>query len=56
MTAQQFYLLGDNPSTARPIEVDGKLDIDGLKSLIAAHFAIVEPTGKLGRRDPNVGY
>lgn len=46
MTAQHFYLLGDDPSSARPIELDGKLDIDGLKSLIAAHFAIVEPAGE----------
>ncbi|KAJ5875164.1 cytochrome P450 [Penicillium subrubescens] len=45
MTIQQFYLLGDDPSSSRPIEADATLDIDGLKSLIAAHFAIVEPTG-----------
>lgn len=46
MTTQQFYLLGDQPSSARPIEVDGKLDIEGLKRLIAAHFAIVQPNGE----------
>lgn len=46
MTLQRFYLLGDDPSSSRSIEVDATLDINGLKSLIAAHFAIVEPTGK----------
>ncbi|GLI76050.1 hypothetical protein PoHVEF18_004318 [Penicillium ochrochloron] len=45
MTIQQFYLLGDDPSSSRPIEVNATLDLDGLKNLIAAHFAIVEPTG-----------
>jgi hypothetical protein len=46
MNIQQFYLLGDDPSSSRPIEVAAALDIDGLQRLIAAHFAIVEPTGE----------
>lgn len=45
MTIQQFYLLGDDPSSSRPIEVEATLDIDGLKGLIAANFAIVESSG-----------
>lgn len=47
MPAQQFYLLGEPISSAKHIEVDTTLDLDGLKDLIAAHFAIVEPDGKL---------
>lgn len=45
MTTQQFHLLGDDSSSSRPIELDTTLDIDGLKNLIAAHFAIFEPSG-----------
>jgi hypothetical protein len=57
MTIQQFYLLGDDPSSSRPIEVNATLDLDGLKNLIAAHFAIVEPTGKShAYLIPNVKY
>ncbi|KAF3391514.1 Docosahexaenoic acid omega-hydroxylase CYP4F3 [Penicillium rolfsii] len=41
----EFYLLGEDPSSSRPIEVDATLDIDGLRNLIAAHFSIVEPSG-----------
>ncbi|KAJ5241149.1 uncharacterized protein N7469_002740 [Penicillium citrinum] len=45
MTLQKFHLLGDEVSTARPIEVDSNSKLDDLKHLIAAHFAIVEPKG-----------
>ncbi|KAL1847739.1 hypothetical protein Plec18170_008400 [Paecilomyces lecythidis] len=42
---KQFYLLGEGISSAKELDLDSSLDIDGLKQLIAAHFAIVEPTG-----------
>ncbi|KAJ5458274.1 hypothetical protein N7475_009662 [Penicillium sp. IBT 31633x] len=45
MSAKQFYLLGDPVSSAKNIDVDPKSNVDGLKDLIAAHFAIVEPSG-----------
>lgn len=45
MTLQKFYLLGDEVSSARAIEVDSHTKFDDLKQLIAAHFAIVEPKG-----------
>ncbi|KAJ6148001.1 hypothetical protein N7497_009983 [Penicillium chrysogenum] len=45
MPAKQFYLLGEPVSSARNIDVDPKSDLDGLKDLIAAHFAIVESSG-----------
>lgn len=44
--AKQFYLLGEGISSAKELDLDSSLDIDGLKHLIAAHFAIVEPTGR----------
>jgi hypothetical protein len=47
MPAKQFYLLGEPVSSARNIDVDPTSDLDGLKDLIAAHFAIVESSGKL---------
>ncbi|CAI7669761.1 unnamed protein product [Penicillium pancosmium] len=45
MTLQKFHLLGDEVSTARPIEVDSRAQLNELKHLVAAHFAIVEPKG-----------
>ena len=46
MSSQQFYLLGEAASSARHLELDPKLDLDELKHLVAAHFAIVEPKGR----------
>ncbi|KAJ5168035.1 uncharacterized protein N7482_003629 [Penicillium canariense] len=45
MPVQQFYLLGNPVTSAKEIEIDSNTDLDGLKHLIAAHFAIVEPSG-----------
>ncbi|KAJ5782822.1 hypothetical protein N7457_004596 [Penicillium paradoxum] len=45
MSAKQFYLLGEPLSTVKNIDVDPSSDLVSLKDLIAAHFAIVEPTG-----------
>ncbi|UKZ52380.1 hypothetical protein TrVGV298_006156 [Trichoderma virens] len=45
MPEQQFYFLGEPISSAKHIDVDTTLDLDGLKHLVAAHFAIVEPNG-----------
>ncbi|KAJ6157991.1 hypothetical protein N7470_005583 [Penicillium chermesinum] len=44
MPSQTFYLLGQSPSSAKQIEVDASLTLDALRLLIAAHFAIVEPS------------
>jgi hypothetical protein len=46
MPAKQFYLLGEAVSSARNIDVDPTNDLEDLKHLIAAHFAVVEPNGK----------
>ncbi|KNG91025.1 putative cytochrome P450 monooxygenase [Aspergillus nomiae NRRL 13137] len=45
MPIKLFYLSGEPSSTAREIELEPTLDYDGLRHLIAAHFAIVEPNG-----------
>lgn len=45
MSRQQLYLLGEPVSSARYIELDPTLDLDELKHLVAAEFAIVEPKG-----------
>ncbi|GIK00086.1 hypothetical protein Aspvir_004101 [Aspergillus viridinutans] len=45
MPSQQFYLLGESTSSARTISLDGTNDLEGLRHLIASHFAIVEPSG-----------
>jgi hypothetical protein len=42
----QFFLLGEPESTSRNIEVDTNGSLYDLQSLIAAHFAIVEPQGR----------
>jgi len=46
MPLQSFYLLGKPVTSAIEIEIDSNTDLDGLKHLVAAHFAIVEPNGK----------
>ena len=43
----QFYLAGESPSASREIDVDANGSLYDLQSLIAAHFAIVEPQGML---------
>ncbi|CEJ89970.1 Putative Cytochrome P450 monooxygenase [[Torrubiella] hemipterigena] len=45
MVAQQFYLLGENVSTAREIEFEDKTDFETLRHIIAAHYAIVDAKG-----------
>ncbi|CAG7971900.1 unnamed protein product [Penicillium nalgiovense] len=45
MPIQKFYLLGNPVTSAIEIEIESNTDLDGLKHLIAAHFAIVEPDG-----------
>lgn len=45
MSAKQFYFLGEPISSARGVDVGSTSDLDELKNLIAAHFAIVEPSG-----------
>ncbi|KAH2200590.1 hypothetical protein KXW59_003434 [Aspergillus fumigatus] len=52
MASQQFYLLGESISSARTISLDGINDLEGLRNLIASHFAIVEPSGiEFSRQD-----
>jgi hypothetical protein len=41
----QFFLSGESPSASRDIDVDANGSLYDLQSLIAAHFAIVEPKG-----------
>jgi hypothetical protein len=41
----QFFLLGEPESTSKNIDVDTNGSLYDLQSLIAAHFAIVEPKG-----------
>ncbi|ROV97005.1 hypothetical protein VSDG_04135 [Cytospora chrysosperma] len=42
---KQFYLSGEDVSTARDIEVPSSLDEQELRNLIASHFAIVDSKG-----------
>ncbi|KAE8148613.1 cytochrome P450 monooxygenase [Aspergillus avenaceus] len=45
MPVKLFHLSGEPVSTAREVDVESSLDYDGLRHLVAAHFAIVEPSG-----------
>ncbi|KAE8318305.1 cytochrome P450 [Aspergillus transmontanensis] len=45
MPSQTFFLLGEDISTAKEIDIDTSYSIDEVKLLIAAHFAIVEQSG-----------
>lgn len=47
MSAKQFYLLGEDVSTAREIELPDSTDLEDLRHEIAAHYSIVDPSGKL---------
>ncbi|KAJ5937485.1 cytochrome P450 monooxygenase [Penicillium verhagenii] len=43
MAIKHLYLQGDDVSTAKPVALDGPLDLNGVQSCVAAHFAIFEP-------------
>ncbi|KAI0129937.1 cytochrome P450 monooxygenase [Xylariales sp. AK1849] len=45
MTSKQFYLLGEDPSTAKDVEIPPQTNDDDLRHLIASYFAVVEPKG-----------
>ncbi|KAI6080737.1 cytochrome P450 [Hypoxylon rubiginosum] len=45
MSSKQFYFLGEDPSSARDIELPSEVDFEGLQHHIASQFAIVEPKG-----------
>ncbi|KAI1773865.1 cytochrome P450 [Hypoxylon cercidicola] len=45
MSSKQFYLLGEDPSSARDVELPSEVDFEGLQHHIASQFAIVEPKG-----------
>ena len=45
MAFKRFYLLGDDLSAGKEIDVPSSIDDDGLRNLIASHFAIVQPKG-----------
>ncbi|KAF2820194.1 cytochrome P450 [Ophiobolus disseminans] len=45
MQSQSFYLLGESPTSARTIQFEENVDADGLRDLIASHFAIVVANG-----------
>ena len=46
MSPVSFYCLGEDPSTARVIDVPEKTDYESLQYLIASHFAVVHPKGQ----------
>lgn len=46
MLSISFYLLGEDPLTARLIDVEEPIDYEGLQNVVASHFAIVHPSGK----------
>lgn len=50
MTTIDFYLLGESTASSKALDVEAGTTLEDLRSLIAAHFAIVEPEGEL--QDP----
>lgn len=42
---KQFYLLGEDVSTAREIDIPSTIDEDELRQLVSSHFAIVGAKG-----------
>lgn len=46
MVSKQFHLLGEDPAThAKEIDIATVTDEDELRHVIAANFAIVQPSG-----------
>ena len=45
MPSKQFYLHGEDVTTAREIDVTVDLELGDLQEITAAHFGIVEPKG-----------
>jgi hypothetical protein len=45
MSTKTFYLLGDDVSTARQIDVPATIGEDELRQLVASYFAIVDSKG-----------
>lgn len=45
MMSKQFYLLGEDVTTAREIDVSPDIELGDLQEIVAAHFGIVEPKG-----------
>ncbi|KAI1498749.1 cytochrome P450 [Biscogniauxia marginata] len=45
MVSKQFYLYGEDPTTARNIEVFSPVSFDGLRGLIASQFSIIDRDG-----------
>lgn len=43
---KQFYLVGDDPSTARSIEFDGSQTLKSLQEVLGDEFHIIQPSGK----------
>ncbi len=43
---KQFYLVGDDPSTARLVEVDGSQALKSLQEILGDEFHIIQPSGK----------
>ncbi|KAI0399875.1 cytochrome P450 [Xylaria palmicola] len=42
---KDFFLLGEDPSTAKSVDVDSSLDLNKLKTLVGTQFTVVEPSG-----------
>ncbi|KAJ3577722.1 hypothetical protein NPX13_g2847 [Xylaria arbuscula] len=42
---KNFFLLGQDPSTAQAIDLESSLDLNKLKKLVGSEFTIVEPSG-----------
>lgn len=43
---KQFYLVGDDPRTARSIEVDSHQTLKSLQEVLGDEFHIIQPSGK----------
>lgn len=46
MVAAEFYLLGESVSSTKEIDLGNKPDLEDVQHIVAAHYAIVTPSGK----------
>jgi hypothetical protein len=46
MSLQRFYLIGDDISSAQPVQIDSKWKIEDLKRAVGLVLHVAQPLGK----------
>lgn len=52
MSSKDFYLIGDDVSTAQAVPVDPKYKVEDLKRAVGGVFHVAQPLGMIGTGHP----